>query len=115
MKLLYKKINFKRSRYLGNLRNFKVGYKSGYLNALAGNYGKIPAGKIKGIGKYSIGLFEIFQKRDYEAFYVDCLTEKIMRENYGIKSGYERASRKLWGRYRGLAEAFLQRFFEKKT
>lgn len=57
------------------------------------------------------GLFYFF----YESFYVDCLLVRIMRENYGVKSDYEGASRKLWGRYRGLAEAFLQRFFEKET
>ncbi|MFH1957879.1 MAG: hypothetical protein ABIJ15_05340 [bacterium] len=114
MNLLYGNLNFKRSKYLGDLRKFKVGYKSGYLNELAGNYGKAAIDKIKGLGNYSLSLFEIFQKRNYGAFYMDCLTEKIMRENYGVKSDFDGASRKLWGKYRGLAEAFLQRFFEKK-
>jgi len=114
MYLLYRNLNFKKRKYLGNLRKFKVGYKSDYLNELAENYGKAALDKIKGLGKYSLSLFEIFQKRNYGAFYVDCLTEKIMRENYGVKSDFEGASRKLWGKYRGLAEAFLQRFFEKK-
>ena len=70
--------------------------------------------KIKGIGKYSINLFRIFQLRDYSSFYVDCLIEKIFREEYGIEGDLEKISTKLFSNYRGLAEAYLQRFFEVK-
>jgi hypothetical protein len=37
-----------------------------------------------------------------------------MRENYGINKDFDENSIKLWGNYRGLAEAYLQRFFEQK-
>ncbi|MCD6413815.1 MAG: hypothetical protein J7L54_06700 [Elusimicrobia bacterium] len=114
MKRICDKTNFEKKSILKNLKNFKVGYKAAYLENLAENFGKIPLEKIKGIGRYSINLFEIFQKRNYSAFYVDCLMEKIMREGYGIKSDFEKKSEELWGNLRGLAEAYLQRFFEKK-
>ncbi len=111
---LYGKLNFKREKYLSNLEKFRLGYKSAYIKNLASNYGKIPLAEIKGIGAYSLNLFEIFQKRNYGAFYIDCLTEKIMKESYHITSGMDNASKKLWGPWRGLALAYLQRFFEQK-
>ena len=37
-----------------------------------------------------------------------------MAKEYGIRNHYESAAEKLWGEYRGLALAFLQRFFESK-
>jgi hypothetical protein len=111
---LYEKLNFKRENYLGKLDEFRLGYKSAYLKNLAENFGKMPAGKIKGIGPYSLNLFEIFQKRNYGAFYIDCLTRKIMRESYRVRSDFDEASKKLWGKWRGLALAYLQRFFEQK-
>ncbi|MCD6423364.1 MAG: hypothetical protein J7L42_04540 [Elusimicrobia bacterium] len=116
MKLLYEKTLFRKEKFLNaeKLRKYKIGYKADYLVELARNFGKIPLPQIKGIGRYSLGLFEIFQKRDYNSFYVDCLTEKILKENYGIRKNFEEAGKKLWGNWRGLALAYLQRFFEKK-
>ncbi|MCD6312029.1 MAG: hypothetical protein J7M11_06185, partial [Elusimicrobia bacterium] len=114
MRALYRKLNFNRKSYLGNLEKFRLGYKSAYIKNLASLYGEIPLAEIKGIGPYSLNLFEIFQKRNYGAFYIDCLTKKIMRKSYHINSGLEKASKKLWGRWRGLALAYLQRFFEQK-
>jgi len=132
---LYEKLNFNREKYLGNLEKLRLGYKSAYIKNLASNYGKIPLAEIKGIGAYSLNLlnygkiplaeikgigayslnlFEIFQKRNYGAFYIDCLLVKIMRESYHITSGLDNASKKLWGPWRGLALAYLQRFFEQK-
>lgn len=111
---LYEKLNFKQEDYLGKLDGFRLGYKSAYLKNLAAGYGKTRLGEIKGIGPYSLNLFEIFQKRNYGAFYIDCLTEKIMRERYHINSDLDKASKKLWGKWRGLALAYLQRFFEQK-
>ena len=96
------------------LSGLKLGYKTSFLVGLAKTFGKIELGKIKGIGKYSINLFEIFQKRNYNCFYMDCLTEKILREKYKINDNFEENTKRLWGKYRGLAEAYLQRFFERK-
>lgn len=111
---IYRKLNFVPENFIKeDLINLKLGYKLPYLINLSKNFGK-KLDEIKGIGPYSKNLFEIFQKRDYNAFYIDCLTEKIMREKYKIKGNIEEASRKLWGKYRGLAEAYLQRFFEVK-
>ena len=115
MNKIYKKINFKKSNYkLKNMKNLRVGYKLSYIMELTKNFEKLDIKDIKGIGNYSLNLFNIFQKRDYNSFYVDCLTEKIMKENYCISKSFEEKSKILWGKYRGLAEAYLQRFFEKK-
>ncbi|PIV19567.1 MAG: hypothetical protein COS41_00305 [Elusimicrobia bacterium CG03_land_8_20_14_0_80_50_18] len=111
---LCSELNFKRENYLGNLDKFRLGYKSAYLKNLAEGFGRTALEKIKGIGAYSLNLFEIFQKRNYSAFYIDCLTEKIMRESYRAHSDLDEASKKLWGKWRGLALAYLQRFFEQK-
>ncbi|MCK4730185.1 MAG: hypothetical protein KAT28_02600 [Candidatus Aenigmarchaeota archaeon] len=115
MRRVYKNLNFIRENYTEkNLLKLKLGYKINYLLDLVENFEKTKLRDIKGIGNYSINLFNIFQKRDYNYFYMDCLTEKIMRENYKIKENFEEASIKLWGKYRGLAEAYLQKFFEVK-
>ncbi|MEJ2568290.1 MAG: hypothetical protein P8Z50_05390, partial [candidate division WOR-3 bacterium] len=115
MNKIYRKINFIKSNYKEkNMKNLRIGYKLSYLMELSRNFEKSNIKDIKGIGNYSINLFNIFQKRDYNSFYVDCLTEKIMKENYGISYSFEEESKVLWGNYRGLAEAYLQRFFEKK-
>ena len=115
MNKIYRKINFIKSNYKEkNMKNLRIGYKLSYITELTRNFEKLNIKDIKGIGNYSINLFNIFQKRDYNSFYVDCLTEKIMKENYGISNSFEEESKVLWGNYRGLAEAYLQRFFEKK-
>ena len=115
MRKAYRSLNFKKQNYTeGKLKKLKLGYKTAYILELKKNYNKSDIKDIKGIGNYSINLFNIFQKRDYNAFYVDCLTEKIMKGNYGIDKDFDLHSKKLWGKYRGLAEAYLQRFFEKK-
>jgi 3-methyladenine DNA glycosylase/8-oxoguanine DNA glycosylase len=115
MRKVYRALNFKPKNYTEEkLKKLKLGYKTAYILELKKNYNKLDIKEIKGIGNYSVNLFNIFQKRDYNAFYVDCLTEKIMKENYGIDKDFDLNSEKLWGKYRGLAEAYLQRFFEKK-
>ncbi len=115
MSKIYRKINFIKSNYKEkNIKHLKIGYKLSYIMELTRNFEKSNIKDIKGIGNYSLNLFNIFQKRDYDSFYVDCLTEKIMKENYGVTNSFEEKSKKLWGKYRGLAEAYLQRFFEKK-
>jgi 3-methyladenine DNA glycosylase/8-oxoguanine DNA glycosylase len=112
---LYKRLNFVQSNYKERiLKELGIGYKVKYLVELANKFGKVELEKIKGIGKYSLNLFRIFQLRDYNSFYVDCLIEKIFREEYRIKSNLEKISKKLFSNYRGLAEAYLQRFFEVK-
>ncbi len=112
---IYQSLNFLPKNFTQeSLKDMKLGYKVPFLVALADDFGKKEPRGIKGIGPYSLQLFEIFQKRNYSAFYMDCLTEKIMREQYGITSGFEKASLELWGKWRGLAEAYLQRFFEVK-
>lgn len=112
---VYKKLNFIQENYTeSNLSGLKLGYKVPFLVGLARDFGKIGISKIKGIGNYSMNLFEIFQKRNYASFYMDCLTKKILWERYGIKDNFEENTKKLWGEYRGLAEAYLQRFFEIK-
>lgn len=115
MNRVYKELNFIEGKFEEEkLRELGVGYKAQYLTELARSFGKIDIEKIRGIGNYSINLFRIFQLRDYNSFYVDCLVEKIFREEYGIESNFEEASRKLFGKWRGLAVAYLQRFFEVK-
>lgn len=112
---IYETLNFAPENFTRkNLKNLGLGYRVPYLLDLAKNLGRVELQKIHGIGPYSVQLFEIFQKRNYGAFYMDCLTEKIMREQYEITSDFERASSELWGNWRGLAEAYLQRFFEIK-
>ncbi len=115
MRKVYRVINFNPSNYKEKtMGKLKLGYKISYILELTKSYNKTDIRNIKGIGNYSVNLYNIFQKRDYNAFYVDCLTEKIMKEKYGINKGFEENSKELWGNYRGLAEAYLQRFFEKK-
>jgi len=109
---IYRKLNFVRKYYTyENLMKLKLGYKIDYLLNLA--KAKNLAGKIKGIGKYSINLYKIFRLRDYSSFYIDCLIEKIFREEYGINTDIDKYSLKFWGNYRGLVGGYLQRFFEK--
>ncbi|MEO0293432.1 MAG: hypothetical protein ABIN61_04315 [candidate division WOR-3 bacterium] len=115
MREVYRTINFIPEKYKEKeLKKIKLGYKIPYIIELVKNFGKLEVKNIKGIGNYSLNLYKIFQKRDYNAFYVDCLTKRIMQEKYGIYKDFEENSKKLWGNYRGLAEAYLQRFFEKK-
>ena len=112
---VYREVNFVPEKYKEKqITKLHIGYKASYIMELTRNFGKLDIKDIKGIGNYSINLYNIFQKRDYNSFYIDCLTEKIMKENYGIRGSFEEMSKKLWGEYRGLAEAYLQRFFEKK-
>jgi 3-methyladenine DNA glycosylase/8-oxoguanine DNA glycosylase len=112
---VYQKWNFVPENFTErNLKDMGLGYKVPFLVNLAKDFGKKNLAEIHGIGPYSRQLFEIFQKKNYSAFYMDCLTEKIMRERYGITKDFEAESWRLWGKWRGLAEAYLQRFFEKK-
>jgi len=115
MREIYRELNFVPENFTeNNLKNMGLGYKLPFLICLAKDFGKKDLNEIRGIGPYSRQLFEIFQKRNYSAFYMDCLTEKIMRERYGIHNDFEEESWRLWGNWRGLAEAYLQRFFEVK-
>ncbi|MBN2094806.1 MAG: hypothetical protein JW727_02060 [Candidatus Aenigmarchaeota archaeon] len=112
---VYLKLNFDPKKFTeSNLEGMGLGYKVPFLATLAKDFGKKDLQAIRGIGPYSVQLYEIFQKRNYSAFYIDCLTEKIMRQRYGINKDFEEESWRLWGKWRGLAEAYLQRFFEKK-
>ena len=115
MRKVYRTVNFVKAKYKEKkIKNLQIGYKDSYIMELTRNFDKLDIRNIKGIGNYSVNLYNIFQKRDYDSFYIDCLTERIMRENYGLNNNFEANSRKLWGKYRGLAEAYLQRFFEQK-
>jgi 3-methyladenine DNA glycosylase/8-oxoguanine DNA glycosylase len=115
MRKIYREVDFLKENYKeSKLKKLQLGYKISYIMELKKNYKKSDIKDIKGIGNYSLNLYNIFQRRDYNAFYVDCLTERIMKENYGIDKDFDENSRKLWGKYRGLAEAYLQRFFEQK-
>ncbi|MBN1695545.1 hypothetical protein JW879_09125 [candidate division WOR-3 bacterium] len=115
MRRVYRKANFLRANYREKqLEELHIGYKISYIMELVRNFEKLNIKDIKGIGNYSINLYNIFQKRDYDSFYIDCLTEKIMREKYNINKDFEEMSKELWREYRGLAEAYLQRFFEQK-
>lgn len=115
MRKVYKALNFVRKEYTKEkLKDLRLGYKTSYIMELSNNFQMMDLRKIKGLGNYSVNLYNIFQKRDYNAFYVDCLTERIMKESYDISKNFEAESKKLWGEYRGLAEAYLQRFFEQK-
>ncbi|MCK4551042.1 MAG: hypothetical protein KAT91_03745, partial [Candidatus Aenigmarchaeota archaeon] len=69
---------------------------------------------VKGIGPYSLDIFRLFQLRDYNAFYVDVLIKKIFRENYGFEWETDKDvrdfSKRKFGKFRGLAEIYLQKF-----
>lgn len=67
-----------------------------------------------GIGPYSRDIFRLFQRRDYSAFYVDTLIRKIFKEQYGANletdADVRRFADKLFGKFAGLAEIYLQKF-----
>ncbi len=103
------------------LKSCGVGYRSDYIV----NVARYMDGKdsvddayrlleIKGIGQYSLDLFILFQKRMYDYLYMDSLIRKIVKDDYGtgITSDKEIRSfaRSHWGRYKGLAEVYLQKF-----
>ncbi|HLE07209.1 MAG TPA: hypothetical protein VI933_01130 [archaeon] len=117
MQHLYQELNFEPKNYLQPLRKFKVGYKEQFLQGLAKlylqNFRFDGSTKIKGLGKYSFALFDIFQRRNFAGFYWDTLTERILREHYKISTTEKTshaAAQKLWGDYCGLAEILLQKF-----
>ena len=119
MEKIYQKTFFIKERFKKKtLSPLKLGYKLKYLLSLKEKFKEDMKEdellSLPGIGKYSLELFLVFQKRDWKRFYVDCLTEKIMRECYGIKKDFEKSAKKLWGNFRGLVLLYLQRFFEKK-
>ncbi|MGC9310369.1 MAG: hypothetical protein ACP5E4_01445 [Candidatus Aenigmatarchaeota archaeon] len=112
---IYSTIGFEPAAFTEkNLEGMGLGYKVPFLLNLAKDFGKKELLEIGGIGPYSVRLFEIFQRRNYNAFYIDCLTEKIMRDQYGVTKNLDAESIRIWGEWRGLAEAYLQRFFEAK-
>ncbi|MDD5417787.1 MAG: hypothetical protein PHW96_02760 [Candidatus Nanoarchaeia archaeon] len=90
------------------LDSCSLGYRKKFILNLAENYGKVPIEKIKGLGAYSINIFNIFQKRNYSFFYKDCLIDKIAREYYNSVDSVELSRN--WGDWRGLAEVYLQKF-----
>ncbi len=117
MQRLYQELNFDPKNYLQPLRKFKVGYKEPFLQGLAKlylqNFRFDGSTKIKGLGKYSFALFDIFQRRNFAGFYWDTLTERILREQYKVRANEKtshEAAKKLWGDYCGLAEILLQKF-----
>ena len=117
MQRLYAELNFDPKNYLQPLRKFKVGYKEPFLQGLAKlylqNFRFDGSTKIKGLGKYSFALFDIFQRRNFAGFYWDTLTERILREHYKVRATEKTshaAAQKLWGDYCGLAKILLQKF-----
>ncbi len=116
---LCRELNFVPENYLdqGRLKKLKLGYKVPFIVGLAKVFlsGNVPKEltKIKGVGKYSAALFNIFQCRDFSGFYWDTLTERILKEHYKVRADHRtggEAARKLWGEYSGLAEILLQKF-----
>lgn len=98
-----------------------VGYRAAYIE----NVAMFMKGKdivddayrlssVVGIGPYSIDIFMLFQKRQYDFFYVDSLIKKIIRNDYGVDISSDKDIRAFaqnhWGRYRGLCEVYLQKF-----
>ncbi len=117
MERLYQELNFDPKNYLQPLRKFKVGYKEPFLQGLAKlylqNFRFDGSTKIKGLGRYSFALFDIFQRRNFAGFYWDTLTERILAEHYKIRANEKNghvAAQKLWGNCCGLAEILLQKF-----
>ena len=107
---------------VGLLKGCGVGYRAEYIVNIA----KFMSDKdevddayelsgVKGIGPYSIDIFMLFQRRQYEFFYVDSLIKKIIREDYGV-AGYlsdkdiRQFAKNHWGKYKGLCEVYLQKF-----
>ncbi|NOQ55870.1 MAG: hypothetical protein GQ477_03620 [Nanohaloarchaea archaeon] len=105
----------------GLLKGCGVGYRADYIVNIA----RFMEGKdtvddayslssVKGIGPYSIDIFMLFQKRQYDFFYVDSLIKKIIRDDYGSDVLSDKDIRQFaknhWGKYRGLCEVYLQKF-----
>lgn len=105
----------------GLLKGCGVGYRADYIVNIA----RFMSGKdvvddvytlssVKGIGPYSIDIFMLFQKRQYDFFYVDSLIKKIIREDYGSDLSSDKDIRQFaknhWGKYKGLCEVYLQKF-----
>ncbi len=105
----------------GLLKGCGVGYRADYIVNIA----RFMSGKdevddayelssVKGIGPYSIDIFMLFQKRQYDFFYVDSLIKKIIRDDYGSDLLTEKDIRQFaknhWGKYKGLCEVYLQKF-----
>jgi len=102
------------------LKKAGVGYRDKYIIEAAKKFRFSKSisleelSKIKGIGDYSLNIFNLFQKRKWGSFYVDTLIKKIFRENYGFKGEKDKDARKfandLFNGYSGMAEVYLQKF-----
>ena len=102
------------------LKNCGLGYRTKFIEAVAEymthkkNVDVDSLYRVNGIGPYSLDIFRLFQLRDYNNFYVDVLTKKIFRDNYGYdwktdKDVRDFAKQK-FGKFQGLAEIYLQKF-----
>lgn len=81
-----------------------VGYRKKFLLDAARKWGREE--KIVGMGRYSLEIFQLFQRRDFSSFYHDSLIGKILEKREQTEEEFLRQ----WGRWSGLAEVYLQKF-----
>ncbi|NOR84496.1 hypothetical protein GQ473_00110 [archaeon] len=102
------------------LKSCGLGYRTKFIEAIADHMKFKKQAEVdslysvNGIGPYSLDIFRLFQLRDYNNFYVDVLTKKIFKENYGFDWKTDKDVRNFakqkFGKFQGLAEIYLQKF-----
>lgn len=107
-------------KYPEKLKSCGVGYRDKYIldACLTFRFKKSinreSLAKIKGFGRYSEDIFRLFQERDYNYFYVDRLIKRIFKGEYGAELANDFEVRnfaeKMFGKYAGLSEVYLQKF-----
>lgn len=103
------------------INELAIGYKKEFLKELAKFMLFRPVvedayrlSAVKGIGPYSIDIFMLFQKRQFNYFYIDRLIKKIIVERYGADLKTDKEIRSFahnkWKNFEGMAEVYLQKF-----
>ncbi len=95
------------------LSKMGFGYKAKFIARLPLNPDLSSPQQYDGVGEYTENLLDLFQDRNFSAFYSDVLIKRIVSENYEkVETDKELLdfAKERWGRWRGLVEAYLQKF-----
>lgn len=95
------------------LQEAGFGYKTRYILGIPTVPDMSDLSQYLGIGKYTEVLLDLFQNRNYRAFYCDVLIKKIICQNYKrVETDAEILdfAKDKWGKWRGLVEVYLQKF-----